>query len=114
MYNSRKTREKACNKHFVQWHWYDTYISDSSTHSLNDDSSFCVDESVLETQEETTTASTGSLSAQPGRKATLSRRKVQKPYHISKELQQSLEDSDSGHNPSLSSSISMASHIEHS
>ena len=90
------------------------YISDSSTLSLNDDSSFCADESVLETQEETTTASTGSLSTQPCRKATLSRRKVQKTYRISKELQQSLEDSDLGHNLSLSSSISVASQIEHS
>ena len=54
----------------------DTYISDSSTHSLNDDSSFCADESVQETQEETTTASTGSLSTRPGR------REAKKQYYL--------------------------------
>ena len=72
----------------------DTYIIDSSTHSLNDDSSFCVDESVQETQEETTTASTGSLSTQPGRREAKKQHylegKSRKSYRISRELQRSL------------------------
>lgn len=96
----------------------DTYTSDSSTHSLNEDSLFCVDESVQETQEETTTASTGSLSTRPGRREAKKQRylegKSRKSYRISRELQRSLEDSNSAHDPSLSSSISVASHIEHS
>ena len=72
----------------------DTYISDSCTHSLNDDSSFCVDESVQETQEETTTASTGSLSTQPGRREAKKQHylegKSRKSYRVSRELQRSL------------------------
>ena len=91
--------------------------SDSSSNSLTDDDSFHADESVLETQEEAT-ASTGSSSTRIDRREAKKQRYLQgksrKPYRVSKELQRSFEDSDSACNPSLSSSNSMACHIEQS
>ena len=95
-----------------------TSIGDSSSSSHNDDSSFCADESVQETQEDTTTASSGSLSTRSGRRQAKKQRylegKSRKPYRVSRELERSLEESDTAHDPSLSSSISMASHTESS
>ena len=90
--------------------------SDSYSHSLTDDNSFHADESVQDTQEEAT-ALTGSsytrIDRREAKKQCYLQGNPRKPYHMSKELQRSFEDSDSACNP-LSSGNSMACHVEQS
>ena len=115
--------EKTGEKRGVSSLSSDNDASDDSSYSLVDNSSFhegpseSVQDTSLETRDETT-ASTSSSSTRKGRRKVNKQRYLEgmsrKPYRVSRELQLSFEDSDSTHDRSSSSSNSMGCHIEQS
>lgn len=94
----------------------ESVVSDSSETSFTDNNSdLPCDESEQESEEETVVSASSSCtraSRRDKKKQRYLKGVSRKPYHVSRELRRSFEDSDSAREPSLSNSNSMSCHSD--